>query len=265
MLKRGLRPAWRAVQRALRWEFHRRFDADVGGLTYLDDLGIDEQRGVFYQGSAWLPTLRALKRLGAQDTDVVADLGAGKGLGVLLASELPVKRVIGVELADALAAVARRNVARNASRRRCEAVGIVTGDVLEWPVPDDLTVAYMYCPFLGDVFVGAMARLIDSYDRHPRRLRIVYNYPWEHNRLLATGRVRVVDVAPAQWPVRPRWWERNEVIVTYEVTPSGQRPADKPPGGTRGRRAALARWSRASEARFSLERPGHQTIYSHPA
>jgi len=55
----------------------------------------------------------------------------------------------------------------------------------------------MYCPFMGELCSEAMARLFSSHDRNPRPLHILYAYPWEHNRLLATGRVEVVDVHPA--------------------------------------------------------------------
>jgi len=65
------------------------------------------------------------------------------------------------------------------------------------PGPTDLSIVFMYCPFMGELCSEAMARLFSSHDRNPRPLHILYAYPWEHNRLLATGRVEVVDVHPA--------------------------------------------------------------------
>jgi hypothetical protein len=185
-------------------------------------------------------------------------VGAGKGTAVLLAGSLPVRRVIGVELADELAETARRNVARNRDRIRARDVDIVTADALEWPIPDDLSVVYLYSPFYGDIFVQFVQRLLDAYDANPRPLRIVYNFPFEHNRLLATGRVRVLDVAPAVWPRLPRWWMREFVIVTYGVG-GGSFPA---PRGVRAPSAALQRWSGPNDARLALERPGRPTVWS---
>ena len=50
--------------------------------------------------------------------DVFLDLGAGKGRMLLAASRYPFRRVIGVELSDRLAAIARSNVAAFRLRAR---------------------------------------------------------------------------------------------------------------------------------------------------
>jgi hypothetical protein len=81
-------------------------------------------------------------------------------------------------------------VQRHDRRLRCEDVQVVTSDALSWEVPDDLTVAYLFRPFTGAIFEGMVERLIASYDRTPRRLRIVYVKPEGHDALVATGRVR---------------------------------------------------------------------------
>jgi hypothetical protein len=39
--------------------FARRFDADVGGHLYLDDLAVDQRENIFYEGSDSLTTARA--------------------------------------------------------------------------------------------------------------------------------------------------------------------------------------------------------------
>ncbi|MFN2467693.1 MAG: trans-aconitate 2-methyltransferase, partial [Gaiellaceae bacterium] len=193
--------------------------------------------------------------------DVFADLGCGKGPAVIVAARLPFQRVIGVELAPDLSEIARENVERARNHLRSPAVTIVTADMLDWPIPDDLSVVYLYCPVVGDTFSRLAERLIASYDASPRRLRIVYNYPWEHNRLLGTGRVRVTDVSPARWPARPRWWEGSQAIVTYELVPEGALRQPVAPSGRR-RDAALERWSGPNDTTFRLHREGRPTVVS---
>jgi hypothetical protein len=114
-------------------------------------------------------------------------------------------------------------------------------------VPEDLSVAYMYNPFTGQTFRSAMGRLFDSYDRHPRPLRIMYGYPVEHDWLVSTGRVVVEDVSSCFWPPRPRWWRRGNVLVTYRVVPRGPETVPPPGRGHATRPSqALQYWSKAN-------------------
>lgn len=211
--------------RAREYPLARRFDADIGGALALADLGYEDTGREGYVPSRFLPTLRAIRRLRLGEGDVVADLGAGKGLGVLLAAEYPVRLVVGIEIVPALAEIARENVCRNQRRLKARRVEIVTGDVLAWPIPDDLSVVYLYSPFFGDVFSQVLDRLLDSLERRPRPLRLVYTYPREHERLLATGQAQLLDVASALWPSRSGWWREPHVIATYGIGPG---PFDRP-------------------------------------
>jgi SAM-dependent methyltransferase len=247
-----------ALKTALRLEYRRRYRADVGGFVYLDQVGLEHGERVWHAPSAWLPTLLALRRLRLGRRDVVADLGAGKGGVLLLAASQPVRRVIGVEIADEFAEIARRNLELNSSRVRARETEVMTADALDWRVPDDLTVVYLYSPFVGELFTQVMQRLLEAYDRAPRPLRLVYNFPFEHDRLLATGRVRVLDVCPATWPRTPGWWRREEVIVTYGV---GDGPFPRP-RGLRPPRAALRHWSGRNDTELRLIRPGKPVLSS---
>ena len=93
--------------------------------------------------------------------------------------------------------------------------GYVVADSLEWEIPDEVTVAFVYNPFVGDLFERLVERLLASVDRRPRRLRIVYRNPVEHERLMATGRFRVVRRVRG-WRPTPDWSRSNSTYV-YEV------------------------------------------------
>ena len=74
---------------------------------------------------------------------------------------------------------------------RCQEIEIVTGDVIEYELPDDGTVVY------GRPLPGADLRCCDREpDRlrraHPRRVRIIYSNPVEAGRLERTGRAHLV-------------------------------------------------------------------------
>lgn len=238
--------------------FEARLGVRTSGHAYADDSGAVGD-SAFYEGCQWLPLRRVLAELDAGPQDVFVDLGAGKGQALLVAATRQLDRVIGVDLMPDLSDAARRNLEAARPRLRCREYEVVTADATRWHLPDDVTIVFMYCPFFGAVFDAAMGQVFASFDRRPRPLRILYAFPWEHNRLLATERVVVEAVHPAQWPARPWWWRTGWTIVSYRVLESGAVPVATP--GLRRRlfrpARAVARWSAPNDQRFRLFRPDH--------
>ncbi len=100
--------------------------------------------------------------------------------------------------------------------------------MLHYEIPDDLSVAYLYNPFTGLLFARFIERLLQSLERHPRPLRLVYNYPFDHDYVIATGRFRPIDLS---YSYSPAWYRRpGYVILTYEALTPG-RPAVRTAAG----------------------------------
>ncbi len=105
---------------------------------------------------------RRSKPAGAIDEFTFIDLGAGMGRAVLLASEFPFRRVIGVELNPKLARIARRNVAHwKACGLAYAPVRVVCGDAVEFNIPAGPCVAFMFNPFGAPV----MRRLLGAWGK----------------------------------------------------------------------------------------------------
>jgi SAM-dependent methyltransferase len=230
-----------------------RYGVRTAEFVYLEDLGLEPESRVWHDPSDWIGLRRALGRLGITSDDVFVDYGSGLGRAVLVAATLPFRRVIGVELSEDMTARARANVEHNRGRLKAQEVELVTADAVEWEVPRDLTIAYLYCPFTSDIFDRVMQNLFDSVDEHPRALRIVYNYPVEHSRLIRTGRVRVLDAVGSQWLARSR--VGSDVIVTYLVLPSDEplrrEYVDRWPQRLKGAEV----WLGEHEPGYALEKP----------
>lgn len=216
-----------------------------------------------YDGSQWLPVRRALRKLDPGPQDVFVDLGSGKGRVLLIAGRLPYGRVIGVDLNVELDRCAKENIRRATGRLRAKEVTTVTANVLEWLVPDDLSVVFMFNPFMDETFRGAMERILESYDRKPRDLRIIYGFPAEHDWLVSTGRVVVESVTCCFWPRRPGWWRRGDVLVTYRVVPASVgRSAQSVPNPSRRPSRALQHWSGPNGFKVVLKRSVKGMFYS---
>jgi SAM-dependent methyltransferase len=152
----------------------------------------DHPDRVAYHPSPWYVLPRALRYLRVSDQDVFVDFGCGKGRVVHQAAKRPFRRVVGVEISPSLAEVARNGLTAKRHQHRCRDVEIVVADVGEFEVPDDLTIGYLYHPFQDETFERLVRAIIDSLDRNPRRIRLIYFHPFHSSQLLATGRFRLV-------------------------------------------------------------------------
>lgn len=215
-MARALGPFRRLRARIVRAR-ERRTGVETSGEVGLEDLCIAGEGRVSYTPSAPRRIRRALALTEVTPDDVFADFGSGKGRVLLEAARLPFRRVIGVELSETLNAIARANLDAARPRLACRDVEIVTADLSEWPVPDDLPVAYFYNPLTGEGFRRALENLLASADRRPRNLRIVYVNPAEHDLLMSTGRVRLVKRERGLRPGRD--WSQMTSLHVYEVIP----------------------------------------------
>jgi predicted RNA methylase len=182
----------------------------------LQNYGLAGEGRVRYEPSGWLDLRRILRPDDVGPDDVFADLGSGKGRVVLQAARYPFRRVIGVELSEDLTAIARRNLA-TIRGRQCEEIELVTADVLEFEIPDDLTVVYLYNPFRGELFGQVLAKLIESVDRAPRPMRVIYRTPVEREQIAATGRFRLERSVGGLRPTRA--WSEKLAIHLYSLEP----------------------------------------------
>lgn len=199
--------------------FDRRYGVETVGSESADELGLTDAQYVSYMPIR----LRSLRRLlpprSVGGDDVFVDLGSGKGRAVLIAGlNYPFRRVEGVELSSALHETAERNVAAVRHRLRSRDVRLVRSDVLDYEVPDDVTVVLINNPFKGAVFTTVVERLLASVDRRPRRMRIIYGNPHEEAALLGTCRVRLVKNARGWRPGRE--WSRSNSVRLYDVLPA---------------------------------------------
>lgn len=103
------------------------------------------------------------------------DVGAGMGRAVLLAAEMPFRRVIGVELHPTLVRIARRNLAawRKAGRLNAPA-RIVRRDAVEFAYPSGPTVLFLFNPFGAVVMRRLLRRLATAFADRPGGLDILY-------------------------------------------------------------------------------------------
>lgn len=254
--RRLARRAAALTEKAQQKAFDAFFGVSTRGtdITTADSLFVTGGDSTAYGGCQWVSVRSALSKLSPSDRETFVDIGAGKGKAVLIAARLGYRRALGIELDAGLAAQGQQNIDRARRRLKAEAE-VLNVDALTWSIPEDVSVIFMLCPFLGDTFHQVAAAIIDAYDKAPRPLHIVYAKPWEHDWLLSTGRVAVIGVQPRFWPTQPGWWRSQNVTVTYQVMPKDATAADAK--RLRGRRyrnqQALERWSKPNGQVFDFK------------
>lgn len=168
-----------------------------------------------YLPAGWMSLRRILPPREVTDHDVFVDFGSGMGRVVLQAARYPFRKVIGVEISQALHSIAQENIDHNRQRLRCPDVELVHADALEYELPDDVSVAFLYNPFRGEIFATVIERLLQSVERNPRLLRIIYVNPVEERLLLGTGRIRHARTVSGWRPSKE--WSRSNSIRMYEA------------------------------------------------
>lgn len=125
---------------------------------------------------------------------VFVDFGAGKGRALLMASEYPFKRIIGVEYSETLVAIGQKNVrAYDSQTQQCRDIRYLCADVSEVILPAEPIVLYLFNAFQGKVMDRVIKNIEDSLHHHPRDLWIVYFNPWEHRKFKRSPKVRTVE------------------------------------------------------------------------
>jgi len=106
------------------------------------------------------------------------DIGSGKGRTLLMASDYPFRRIIGVELLAELNAIALKNIARYRSdSQQCFAIESHAADASRFAFPDDPTVLYLFNPFPRHIWRDVLANLYRSLLAAPRQVYLIYHNP----------------------------------------------------------------------------------------
>jgi hypothetical protein len=138
------------------------------------------------------------------------DLGSGKGRTLLMASEYPFRRILGVEVVPALRGMALENIRHYKSEtQRCFELESVCGDVRDFQFPPEPLVVFLFNPLPEAGLRLVMANLRVSLREHPRPLFVVYHNPLLEHVLTEDGVLRRVrgdlKCAVYQFPEKSRW------------------------------------------------------------
>jgi hypothetical protein len=171
--------------------FDQRFAVETNGIIKLSELDIqfawkDEDTRLKYQATNPVLFQIIMRSLPIKTNEYVfVDIGSGKGRVLILASTYKFKKIIGIEFAHELHAVAEANVRRHMARLgRIGEVECILADAAQWQPPEEKLVIYLFNPFGADVMERVLANVERSLVERPRDLHLIYIHPIHGHLLL---------------------------------------------------------------------------------
>ena len=118
------------------------------------------------------------------------DLGSGKGRTLLMASEYPFMKIVGVELIAELHRAAEENIrAYRSPTQRCVQIEAVCADAGDFVFPNTPLVLYLFNPLPQAGLRRVLASLDRTLSAHPRAVYVLYHNPLLERVLGGSGRL----------------------------------------------------------------------------
>jgi histone methylation protein DOT1 len=183
---RGLGEIERYYEREEKVSFDAEYGTDTTDLAEMGQLSFDESgasrervdQAFQYMATSAGALRHILRRLPVSRDFVFIDLGSGKGRMVMVASEFPFKKTVGVEFASELHQVAERNLEKFLTfhPERKVRLEIHCMDAVDYAahLPEDNLVIFLFNPFRPPVMEKVLANLERSVASHPRKVFVVY-------------------------------------------------------------------------------------------
>jgi hypothetical protein len=125
------------------------------------------------------------------------DLGSGKGRTLLMASDHPFRRILGVELLPSLHEIAQQNLRQYKSEsQRCFVLESICGDATAFHLPADPLVIFLFNPFPESGMRQVVANLDQSLREHPRPVYVLYHNPLLEHTLSESQKLRKIAGTP---------------------------------------------------------------------
>ena len=167
-----------------RWE-EWRYGIRTEAVIPTSELGISDPGCHHYVASSYRRFHQTMKQVRIRPgQDVFADFGSGMGRAVILAAQHPFRKVIGIEISRELNDIARDNLQRVAAHLQCKNVELHCADIRAFPIPPDLSMAYLWSPFDERILSPVFANLRRSVEETPRPLTILYTAPVDDDPLI---------------------------------------------------------------------------------
>ena len=175
-LNHTVRPIWSKAN-----DVYLNIDTTGPALTSANSIGGDGERS---QSVEWTYARQLLRELRLSPSDVLFDLGCGRGRMLCLASRFRLQLCVGIELIPEICEIAKKNAARVHGRQA--PVEVICGDCATTDLSAG-SVYLMFNPFGAATMRAVLTNIEASLQAHPRKIRIGYLNPVHEKELKNCG------------------------------------------------------------------------------
>ena len=159
--------------------FDRRFHVETSGIIRMEEYDIEAKKketAIRYQPTPIKPLRSILKSLNIDHFQYTfIDVGSGKGRVLLLASEFPYNKIIGVEISQQVHRIAEKNFETwNNPKQKCWDLQSICIDACEYRFPEEPLVLFFFTPFTSPILARVIENLNNSIMEKPRSVYIIY-------------------------------------------------------------------------------------------
>jgi SAM-dependent methyltransferase len=172
LLKKARRGTIRPIRQAALTLRDRLTELGLGLDTFVNSP--EELRRYDYEPMAYAAIDAMTRMMQPKASDVLYDIGCGKGRVVCRLAQSTVLKCVGVEISPELARIAERNAEALQGKRA--PIEIIEGDAVDQNY-DEGTIFVLYNPFPLPVMTRFLASLRGSVNVAPRKIRIFYANP----------------------------------------------------------------------------------------
>jgi hypothetical protein len=194
--------------------FDARFDTDTSAPVFERDQKTSVH---FYVPTTASVIYEILRSIPLQPNKLVfVDMGSGKGRALLIASEFPFAKIVGIELSDNLHRIAEENVKRyKPASQRCAVFDLKCMDARDYSYGAEPFVLFLFDPFGRETLQNITANLEASLRARPREAYVVYVYPQYDDLLQKSSVLHRVRIGG------PRWQPWSQYVIYAASTATG--------------------------------------------
>jgi 16S rRNA G966 N2-methylase RsmD len=117
------------------------------------------------------------------------DIGCGKGYVLTKAAKQKYNRIMGIDFVPEMIKIAQKNISILKLENR---INLCLADATQFNY-DEYDHLFLYNPFSKDILRVVVNRIVESLNRNPRDLTIIYFHPSDHSIFMETGYFEVVN------------------------------------------------------------------------
>ncbi|MBX2887189.1 MAG: methyltransferase domain-containing protein [Ferruginibacter sp.] len=169
----------------------RKYGISTAGFDRLSSLskkGIDLSHSSFYMPASYDLLALIFEYLAPKNIQHLIDLGCGKGRSLCVAAHYKIPKLTGVDISENLLRNAKRNLTHTCKLIQPPPVfHLILNDAFYYPIANSCDAIILYNPFDEVILSGVLNNIIESLNKHPRTLYIIYVSPVHYQLIESSG------------------------------------------------------------------------------